>query len=266
VINQSSFAADDTGDLHCIWQVDGDQEYNYRQSRVADSGLVAIRTLSGSGALDTDSRGLRIVNAGTLMITEQRRLRYYGTYDRSWRFFWFEFSRGCGEGLPWDEIIDVAPTVWEEPVLQHVFAQLSVPDACAQESAMAMFRALLCHWTVAYSVTGRRSNSAGDLVRRAVEQFNMADPSTVSLETVAAEVGVSSRRLRQAFVKELGRSPKRYFNSMRMRQAAQALKMGRGNVTQISEQLGYASPFHFSSAFKAEFGCCPSRYVETLSR
>jgi len=161
-----------------------------------------------------------------------------------------------------DDVIQVAPTGWEEPLLDHIFTQLCLPDSSAQASATALFRALLCHWTAAHAANGPSSNAAKELVRKAAERYNAFRMESMNLDNLAAELGVGSRRLRQAFAQELGISPKRYFTTVRLRQAAQALKMGRGNVTQIAEQVGYASPFHFSRAFKAEFGCSPSDYVQ----
>ncbi|MDR3706979.1 MAG: AraC family transcriptional regulator [Capsulimonadaceae bacterium] len=262
MITRYSFAADDQSDLRHITYVDGDTEYDYRLRRATDPNLVAIRTLSGEGALDVDGAGLRIVTGGSVLITELNRIRYYGTYERSWRFYWFLFSRGCVVGLPWDEVIPVTDTSWEQGVLEHVFAQLALPGRDAQASAIAFFRALLCHWTAAHAASGRRPHSASELVRRAVERFSSSGAEPLSMESLAAELGIGPRRLRQAFLQEAGRSPKSYYTTMRMRQAAQALRMGRGNVSEIAEQFGYASPFHFSRAFKAEFGCSPSRYLE----
>jgi len=259
-----SFAADENSQLHHITYVDGDREYDYRVRRFTDSTLVAVRTLAGAGALDIDGAGLRIISADSLLITELSRIRYYGTYNQSWQFYWFNFLRECGAGVPWDEVIPVSPTVWEIPVTEHIFSQLPLPDLYAQTSAVALFKALLCHWTAVDAAKDRRSNSASELVRRALEQFNAPDQEFVSIEALAADLGIGARLLRQAFVQELGCCPKRHFTTLRMRQASQALMMGRGAVARIAEQLGYASPFHFSRAFKAEFGCCPTQYIENL--
>ena len=43
-------------------------------------------------------------------------------------------------------------------------------------------------------------------------------------------------------------------------QAAELLRAGGHNVTEVAMEVGYNSLSHFSTAFHAAFGCCPGLY------
>jgi hypothetical protein len=60
--------------------------------------------------------------------------------------------------------------------------------------------------------------------------------------------------------RETGKTIFQYLRQLRMGRAAELLKEGRLNVTQVSLEVGYTSPSHFSMAFHETFGCCPGLY------
>ena len=45
-----------------------------------------------------------------------------------------------------------------------------------------------------------------------------------------------------------------------MEQAAELLRAGEYNVTEVALEVGYNSLSHFSAAFHETFGCCPGLY------
>jgi len=92
----------------------------------------------------------------------------------------------------------------------------------------------------------------------AVLREDLADPG--SLEEIGRRVGCSHFHLSRVFIQETGRSIFQYLRDLRMERAAELLREGRLNVTQVALEVGYASPSHFSTAFHGAFGCCPGLY------
>lgn len=83
---------------------------------------------------------------------------------------------------------------------------------------------------------------------------------TPSLETIGKRVGCSHYHLSRIFSQETGQSIFQYLRRLRMDRAAELLREGRLNVTQVSLEIGYSSPSHFSMAFHETYGCCPGLY------
>ena len=58
----------------------------------------------------------------------------------------------------------------------------------------------------------------------------------------------------------MGKTISQYLRQLRMEKAAELLRAGKLNVTQVAMEVGYASSSHFSTAFHETFGCCPGLY------
>jgi AraC-like DNA-binding protein len=80
---------------------------------------------------------------------------------------------------------------------------------------------------------------------------------------LAAELNVSLRTLERVLAATLECSPRQLIVTMKMRQARRLLLTGELRVTEVAYRLGFSSPAHFSTRFKAFYGCPPSSYVRT---
>lgn len=87
---------------------------------------------------------------------------------------------------------------------------------------------------------------------------NLAEPPT--LEEIGRAVGCSPFYLSRTFSTATGLTIPQYIRQLRMERAAELLKAGRLNVTEVAMEVGYSSPSHFSQAFHETFGCCPGLY------
>ena len=85
-----------------------------------------------------------------------------------------------------------------------------------------------------------------------------------TVEELAARVGLSRATFAKRFTRLVGRPPLAYVTWWRMTLAARLLHDGDRIIASIAEQVGYASPYAFASAFKRHHGLAPGRYRRTL--
>lgn len=106
----------------------------------------------------------------------------------------------------------------------------------------------------------RQKRLSQDRVDRviAILRNNLAEPPT--LEALGKQVGCSSFYLSRIFSQEMGQTISQYLRQLRMEKAAELLRAGKLNVTQVAMEVGYSSSSHFSVAFHEAFGCCPGLY------
>ena len=90
---------------------------------------------------------------------------------------------------------------------------------------------------------------------------NIAD-STLSVEQLAAEVGMSRTQLYRRMKNITGLSASDFIRNQRLRQAARLLKEKKSTVTQIAYAVGFTSQAHFSTMFKRLYGMSPTEYME----
>ncbi|MDK3160288.1 AraC family transcriptional regulator [Kamptonema cortianum] len=82
-----------------------------------------------------------------------------------------------------------------------------------------------------------------------------------SIQEMALQIGVSESSLRRLFWKEIGESPNQCVKRLRLAKAGALLTSGStAKLTDIAEQVGYASPYALSKAFSACFGLSPGQY------
>jgi len=85
-----------------------------------------------------------------------------------------------------------------------------------------------------------------------------------SLAELAQSVGLSYWHFCRAFKQSAGEAPYRYFQRQRIARARQLLAENRLSVTRIAAELRYASPSHFSTAFKRAMGLSPRAYRSSV--
>lgn len=90
----------------------------------------------------------------------------------------------------------------------------------------------------------------------------LTEPPT--LEELSREVGVSPFYLSRTFSQETGMTIPQYLRRIRMERAAELLRAGGHNVTEVAFAVGYASLGHFSKSFCEVIGSCPTLYPHTL--
>lgn len=106
----------------------------------------------------------------------------------------------------------------------------------------------------------RQKAVAQERVRKvmAILSQKLVDPP--SLEEIARVVGCSHFYLSRTFSTETGMTISQYLRQLRMEKAAELLKTGKFNVTEVAIEVGYNSLGHFSKSFHETFGCCPGLY------
>ena len=86
-------------------------------------------------------------------------------------------------------------------------------------------------------------------------QSHVADP--LSLSQIAALTGLSARQVHRLFLDHLGRPPMRFYRDLRVETAEALLTQSALPVGAVAAATGFASPAHFSRAFRAARGVSP---------
>ena len=107
-------------------------------------------------------------------------------------------------------------------------------------------------------VSGNRYGSLIDTAKQYLaEHFESND---VSLNTVAAQVGVSSSYFSSIFKQETGQSFVEYLTKLRIDKACELLRCTTLRTAEIGELVGYNDPHYFSATFKKVTGVSPKDY------
>jgi AraC family transcriptional regulator of arabinose operon len=80
---------------------------------------------------------------------------------------------------------------------------------------------------------------------------------SIGLDDIAGHAGVSSQHLIRLFRRYLGSTPSRYLWETRTRRGVELLRETGLGISEISERVGFQSPFHFSRLVRKQYGTSP---------
>lgn len=94
----------------------------------------------------------------------------------------------------------------------------------------------------------------------AVIEDRIADPE-FDVPTLSSEIGMSQPVLYKKIRALTDLSVNDFIKSIRIKRAAQLLKQGAGNISEIAYSVGFNDRKYFSSEFKKHFGKTPSEFI-----
>ncbi|MEO8254302.1 MAG: two-component regulator propeller domain-containing protein, partial [Flavobacterium sp.] len=79
---------------------------------------------------------------------------------------------------------------------------------------------------------------------------------------LCTELGMSSSKLYRKIKQLTDLSPNEFIRTVRLKKAAQLLKLKTNNVSEVADMVGFNDPLYFSRCFKKQFGYSPSRLIK----
>lgn len=127
---------------------------------------------------------------------------------------------------------------------------------------------LVDEFTAALQARDRASNDRYGSVIRDAKEYIRANfsQSDLSLNRIAAHIGVSPSYFSSIFKQETGQSFVEYLTQVRMERACELLKCTSYRTSEIGEQVGYNDSHYFSAAFKKAMGQSPKEYKASQTR
>jgi AraC-like DNA-binding protein len=217
----------------------------------------ACRTLDGTSLAETMELGVRTWGNAA----GGRDVMVVGDYQTEG-----EISRGLLEALP--AVVVQRGTEWDNPIVALLEAEMTRADPGQQVVLDRLLDLLL--------VTALRTAFASDsidvpawfnaqtdpIIGRVVRLMQNEPETPWTVGSLASHVGVSRALLARRFHELVGEPPMTFLTSWRMALAADLLSERGTTVAQVAQQVGYGSPFTFSTAFKRSYGLSPKAYRE----
>lgn len=108
------------------------------------------------------------------------------------------------------------------------------------------------------TISGRRYSDIIEIAKDQIRKTYMSDE--ISLNTIAAEVGMSPSYFSSIFSKEMGKTFVEYLTEIRMDRAKELLMCSSMKTSEIGYEVGYKDPHYFSYIFKETQNCTPKEF------
>ena len=220
--------------------------------------------ISGRGAYQVGGRTFRL-SAGDLFLAYPDQNIYYQADSREpWEYCWVGFH-----GTEAKLLLDQTDLSAQTPVLRgagrDVYKQMMrIYDSRGSLPHQAAFMTGAMYQLLAALIRDRRVQNVQNTVssvQRACDFIanNFAMP--ISVEDIAAHVGLSRSRLYRLFMEEIHLSPVQVLTQVRIRQACALLRRGDLSVKAVAASVGYENQLYFSRRFHEIMGMPPSEFA-----
>lgn len=224
--------------------------------------------LSGSGYYSTGRASCRLSAGDTFILYPGVELEYQADSEEPWEYAWAGFmGSDAGSIIRNTDFSKDRPYILKgripEDQIRDGLEKIYLVKGNTYEASVAMTGALYSLLSVFMHYADPKEHGK-DIRLMYVEKAetyigtNYSYPVTV--EDIAAYVGVSRSHLFRSFQNYMGKSPKEYLTEYRIKQACRLLKETDLSVSAIAYSVGFENNLYFSKAFKKQKGVSPSDY------
>ncbi len=192
---------------------------------------------------------------------------YHPLSDKGWKSFWIGFK-----GRNMDDRIKAGFLSPQKPIyhvgfsdaIVHLYRQAylsAIEEAAYSQQLMAGIVNHLIGMMYSLERTKQfmsRSQAHVDMINKARLRIRESLESSLTIQQVAEEMGVSYSNFRKLFKEYTGLSPATYQQDLRLQRAKELLSTTNMSIKEIAYRLNFDSPDYFSAKFKIKTGRRPS--------
>lgn len=224
--------------------------------------------ISGSGYYEVNAKRYHLSAGDTFILYPDTEVKYYADLENPWEYAWVGFA-----GTDAASLIRATDFSKKQPLIrkgalpkrsiQKQLDQIYHAKGNDYESAVAMTGALYTLLSVFmhYSASKEQAKDSRMVyVEKAIDYISTNYSYPITIEDVAAYVGISRSHLFRSFQLYQQQSPKEYLTDFRIRQARHLLRETSLSVAAIAYSVGFENNLYFSKAFKSRMHISPTEY------
>ncbi|NJD01521.1 MAG: AraC family transcriptional regulator [Ruminiclostridium sp.] len=119
--------------------------------------------------------------------------------------------------------------------------------------------------TLQEKTTPSGNPAEAETVRKCLELIQNNVFTGIGIAALCKELHISESCLFKSFSLILNMSPNHFIQMVRIKKAEQLIKITNHTIKEISEMLGFSSPYYFSNVFKKFFKVSPREYMRSLN-
>ncbi|MDC7220278.1 MAG: AraC family transcriptional regulator [Spirochaetales bacterium] len=154
---------------------------------------------------------------------------------------------------------------WDDSFTDALLRLLQLGDSPEDKAILGASRLRELYYAVLKGEAGeaaRRAFGVGNEIARAIEYLSTRLDEAVTIEEMAAQVGMSRAVFHRKFKQATTMPPIQFVKSMKLNNAAMMIAGGM-TVNEAAQGVGYASSSQFSREFKRMYGESPKQWSHT---
>lgn len=219
--------------------------------------------ISGKGYIECEGKKYTVEAGDFYYLDRHHSHRYYPDKDDPFSKIWINV-RGRFPEAVLDVYSVTEPVVVEKldvyDIFKSISEQVGVINEDNREEVFSNVAVLLTTLMIKVGNRSRLKNLNCGLAYQIKAIIDNSANFDITLEQIEKKLYLSKSYIIHLFSKEFGTTPKQYIMQKRIGAAKLLLRGSRSELSDISEQLGFSSVQHFSSAFKKYTGHTPDSF------
>ena len=215
----------------------------------------------GRGRMVADGHSYEVGPNDIFVFFPNQHIRYADQRNAPWRYTWFTLRGTLAEKLLAQcGFTRETPlrTNGRTPALEQAFQAAETLLGGPRVSALTA--SSLCWNFIRELEPSIGEQPRANLATQAQMLFDHYYGSRLSINEIAAKLGISRSTLFRVFQLEYGRSPKQVLDDLRLQKAKHLLKASTDSIKEIATACGFNGLAYFSRLFKAQTGIPPSQW------
>jgi AraC-like DNA-binding protein len=222
---------------------------------------------SGSGTYRTGGKTYVLQAGDAFLAYPDTEICYQASEEDPWTYEWVGFSGSDAAPMisstDFSRTVPVVHSIICGDALRHQLSRINAAFGNTFQNAVQMTGELYLLFSILIryaTLTPSEKSSDTENVNQAVTYIASRYSYAITVEDIAAFVGVSRSTLFRQFRRVRQLSPKEYLDRYRNRRAIQLLKQTDLPVASVAASVGYEDPLYFSRVFKKLMGISPSQF------
>lgn len=225
--------------------------------------------LRGRGVFEENGRAYPVETGGTFLVRPQAIIRYAPDPADPWEYIWVDFCGSEAAALlrqtGFSSRSPVAPPLPREemePLYRRILAAGDGHKEYHQARATGYLHVLLSTYMEKFPPDRPMDDGYG-YVQSALQFITTRYHRPLSVEDIAAHLGISRTHLYRLFHRFLAVSPNEYLARFRVQSACAMLSSSNLSVKSIAHAVGYEDQLYFSKVFRRLTGETPTGYRQS---
>ncbi|WP_318479836.1 AraC family transcriptional regulator [Photobacterium leiognathi] len=227
------------------------------------NSVVAVYTHSGNGQIHLYNGKIIRVQDHCVVFLNPLEISHYFCCGRVWALNWMEIITSGVIYLPIEQVIVLEDSSSRDEVTKAINEIKSNNDTY-NRLGVARINKLIYEW-LTYAVVDKPQHDAENKTLRVIEQIHLNIGKKWRISELSKIVPCSNTHLRKLFLKYTKQTPKEYILEAKLNYAYASIIHKCTPITTLALELNFYDSYHFSKAFKAKFGVCPSSCYEKNS-
>lgn len=256
--------------IRSLWDINGDETYKSqwpfdRKMPYQENTLVVVYSRAGNGIIKLKDGRIIHSRGSCVLFLNPKDIDSYWCDGFIWQLYWVEISipPTIANLIPKNETNIVENSRHFEIQFEQCLSALSVQSNLHIHFAASLFNKMFYEWLLLAATEYQSASSRR--VNMVIEEMHQRLDQNWQVKAMAKFCSCSEQHLRKLFLAQTTQTPKHYYQKLKLDIALGVLKKGKKSVSQVAYDLGFSDAFHFSHAFKKQFGHPPSQVEKQLA-